>query len=303
MKVLICDPTTPEAIEEMRQAGIEVEVRDNISADELEASIPGYQGMVVRSRTKVRKNIIDAGKDLKVIVRAGVGLDNIDVAYAQSKGITVMNTPAASSTSVAELTIGYLFALARHIPQATASLKAKRWEKKRFKGEEIAGKTLGLIGCGRIGREVAKRAATLGMRVIFYDVLPVDIQDATQVGLDELLRSADYISLHLPLTEETRHMIGAPQFERMKEGVRIIQCARGGLIDEEALYEAIRSGKVGGAALDVFEIEPAVDNRLLELEEVIGSPHIGAATEEAQARVSAEVAAKLISFCRESFQG
>jgi len=301
MKVLICDPTAPEAIEEMRQAGIEVEVRDDISAQELEASIPGYHGMVVRSRTKVRKNIIDAGKDLKVIVRGGVGLDNIDVEYAQSKGITVMNTPAASSDSVAELTIGYLFALARHIPQATASMKAHRWEKKKFRGTEIQGKTLGLIGCGRIGREVAKRAAALGMRVIFYDVVPVDIPEATQVAFDEVLRTADYISLHVPLNDETRHMIGAPQFEKMKEEVRIVQCARGGIVDEDALYEAIKLGKVAGAALDVFETEPAVDNRLFQLDNVIGSPHIGASTVEAQGRVGMEVASLMIGFYKDRF--
>lgn len=300
MKVLVCDPIDQEAIDRMRREGIEVDVRPTITAKELEATIPGYQAMIVRGRTKVTRNIIDAAKELKAIIRGGVGVDNIDVDYAQSKGITVMNTPAASSASVAELTIGYIFALARYIPQATASLKANKWEKKRFKGEEIAGKMLGLIGCGRIGSEVAKRAAALGMRVILYDVVPVDAPDATQVSLHELLRRADYISLHVPLAEETRHMIGAPQFEKMKGGVKIIQCARGGIINEDALYEAIRSGKVAGAALDVFEIEPATDNRLLELDEVIGSPHIGASTVEAQSRVGAEVATKMIDFHRKT---
>ena len=299
MKVLICDPIEPEAIDQMRQEGIEVDVKADITPEELIATIPDYHGIVVRGRTKVTRKIIDAAKELKVIIRAGVGLDNIDMGYAQSKGITVLNTPAASSVSVAELTIGYLFALARHIPQATASLKANKWEKKRFRGEEIAGKTLGLIGCGRIGREVAKRAAALGMRVIFYDVISVDIPEATQVAFDELLRTADYISLHLPLTDETRGMIGAPQFEKMKKGVRIVQCARGGIIDEDALYEAIKSGKVAGAALDVFDIEPAIDNRLFELDEVIGSPHIGASTVEAQARVGIEVASLMINFYKE----
>jgi D-3-phosphoglycerate dehydrogenase len=299
MKVLICDPTAPEAIEEMRRTGIEVEVRDDISAEELEASIPGYHGMVVRSRTKVRKNIIDAGKDLKVIVRGGVGLDNIDAEYAQSKGITVMNTPAASSASVAELTIGYLFALARQIPQATASMKANRWEKKKFRGTEIQGKTLGLIGCGRIGSAVARRAHALGMKVIFYRRSRYEIDCAIQVPFKELLQSSDYISLHAPHTEETHHLLGREEFAMMKGGVYIVQCGRGGTIDEEALYEALVSGKVAGAALDVFETEPAVDNRLLQLDNVIGSPHIGASTVEAQARVGMEVASLMIDFYKE----
>lgn len=300
MKVLVCDPIDQEAIDQMRREGIEVDVRPTITDKELEVTIPGYRAMVVRSRTRVTKKIIDAGKELKAIIRGGVGLDNIDVDYAQSKGITVMNTPDASSLSVAELTIGYLFALARHIPQATTSLKAHKWEKKRFKGEEIAGKILGLIGCGRIGSEVAKRAAALGMRVICYDVIPDDILETTWVAFEELLRTADYISLHLPLTDETRGLIGRSQFEKMKKGVRIVQCARGGIIDEDALYKAIRSGKVAGAALDVFAAEPARDNRLFELDEVIGSPHIGASTVESQSRVGAEVAAKVIDFYREN---
>ncbi len=300
MKVLICDPTAPDAIAQMRKAGIEVEVKDDISPEALEATVPGYHGLVVRSRTKVRKNVIDAAKDLKVIVRGGVGLDNIDAAYAREKGITVLNTPAASSDSVAELTIGYLLALARQIPQATASLKAGKWEKKGFRGKEIQGKTLGLIGFGRIGQAVGKRAQALGMKVLFYRRTPTTVDYATQVSLKELLRSSDYISLHVPHSPETHHILGPQEFALMKDGVYIVNCGRGGTIDEEALYEALKSGKVAGAALDVFESEPPVDPKLLQLDNVIGSPHVGASTVEAQARVGGEVAALMIDFYKKN---
>ena len=301
MKVLICDPTDPESVERMRAAGIEVDVRDDISAEELMEVLPAYDGMVVRSRTKVRAPLIDKAKNLKVIVRGGVGLDNIDVEQARAKGITVLNTPAASSASVAELTIGYLFALARRIPDATASMRAGQWEKKAFsKGTEIAGKTLGLVGCGRIGQEVARRAAALGMNVIFTRRTPTELPYARQVSLDELVRTADYISLHVPYTPETHNIIGAPEFAKMKDGVYIINCGRGGTLDEEALYDAIVSGKVAGAALDVFADEKEDrGKKLFTLPQVIGSPHIGAGTVEATERVGAEVAELLINFCQE----
>ncbi len=301
MKVLICDPTDPEAIEQMRAAGIEVDVRDGISAEELPGVLPAYDGMVVRSRTKVRAPLIDAAPDLKVIVRGGVGLDNIDVDYARSKGVTVLNTPAASSASVAELTIGYMFGLARGIPQATASMKAGLWEKKRFKGTELAGKRLGLIGCGRIGQEVAKRAHALGMDVVFYRRTPAELDYAKQVALDELIRTSDYISLHVPHTEETHNVLDADAFAAMKDGVYIVNCGRGGTLDEDALFEAIQSGRVAGAALDVYAEEPSKDHKLFTLEQVIGSPHVGAATGEAQARVGAEVAELMVKFYKESF--
>jgi len=300
MKVLICDPTDVPAIERMRAAGIDVHVQDDISAEELLKVAPQFDGMVVRSRTKVTADLIDAATGLKVIVRGGVGLDNIDVKHAKSKGVTVLNTPAASSASVAELTIGYLFALARRIPDATASMRAGRWDKKVFgEGTEIAGKTLGLVGCGRIGREVARRAAALGMAVLFYDVVPVQLPEARQVSLDEILAAADYISLHVPYMPETHHILGAAQFEKMKDGVYIVNCARGGTVDENALYDAIVAGKVAGAALDVFADEK-VDRgaRLFTLPQVIGSPHIGAGTKEATERVGDEVADLLIEFCR-----
>jgi D-3-phosphoglycerate dehydrogenase len=275
-----------------------VDVRDDITPEELPSVIPAYDGMVVRSRTKVRQPLIDAAANLKVIVRGGVGLDTIDHEYAKSKGVTVMNTPMASSASVAELAIGFMFALARSIYKATASMKAEKWDKKAFEGDEIGGKTLGLIGIGNIGSEVAKRANALGMTVVAYDPYVKSAEGVELVTLDELLARSDYISLHLPKTNESANMIGKAQFEKMKNGVRIVNCARGGIINEDALYEALTSGKVAGAALDVFAEEPPTDWKLLKLDNVIGSPHIGAATKEAQGRVGAEVADKLIEFAK-----
>ncbi len=298
MKVLICDKTEQEYIDQMRAAGLTVDVRDNITPEELPSVLPNYEGMVVRSRTKVRQPLIDVCPNLKVIVRGGVGLDTIDHEYAKSRGIAVMNTPMASSASVAELTIGYMFALARSTYKATASMKAEIWDKKSFEGDEIGGKTLGLVGVGNIGRETAKRANALGMSVLAYDPYVKEADGIKMVALDELLSQSDYISLHLPKTKESAGMIGAEQFARMKNGVRIVNCARGGIIDENALYDSLVSGKVAGAALDVFAEEPPTDWKLLKLDNVIGSPHIGAATKEAQARVGAEVAEKLIAFAK-----
>lgn len=298
MKILICDRTEKEFIEKMRAAGLTVDVRDDITLEELPQVLPAYDGMVVRSRTKVRQPLIDVCPNLKVIVRGGVGLDTIDHEYAKSKGIAVMNTPLASSASVAELAIGYMFALARSIYKATSSMKAEKWDKKGFEGDEIGGKTLGLIGIGNIGREVARRAAALGMTVMAYDPYVKSAEGIQLVALDDLLMKADYISLHLPKTKESANMIGKEQFARMKAGVRIVNCARGGIINESALYEALTSGKVAGAALDVFNEEPPTDWKLLKLDNVIASPHIGAATREAQARVGAEVAEKLIAFAK-----
>ena len=298
MKVLVCDKTEKEFIEQMRAAGLTVDVRDDITPEELPDVLPAYEGMVVRSRTKVRQPLIDVCPNLKVIVRGGVGLDTIDHEYAKSKGIAVMNTPLASSASVAELTLGYMFMLARSLYKATASIKSEKWDKKAFEGDEIGGKTLGLVGVGNIGREVAKRASALGMTVVAYDPFVKELAGVKLVTLDELLAQADYISLHLPKTKESANMIDVAQFAKMKNGVRIINCARGGIIDESALYEALTSGKVAGAALDVFAEEPPTDWKLLKLDNVIGSPHIGAATKEAQARIGAEVAEKLIAFSK-----
>jgi D-3-phosphoglycerate dehydrogenase len=298
MKLIVCDPTDPKAVESMRSGGVEVDVRDDITAEDLEAAIAAYGAMVVRSRTKVRAPLIDQAANLKLIIRGGVGLDNIDVAYAESKGIEVRNTAAASSNSVAELTIGYLLALARPIAQATASMKAGAWEKKALsKGSELAGKTLGLVGCGRIGGLVAQKASALGMTVLFYRRTATDVPGAVQVPLDELFACADYISLHVPHTPETHYIVGANAFAKMKDGVCIVNCGRGGTLDEAALYDAILAGKVAGAALDVFEDEKEErGQKLIALDQVIGSPHVGAGTAEAKARVGEEVARIAVEF-------
>lgn len=299
MKVLICDKTEKEYIEQMRAAGLTVDVRDDITPEELMTTLPAYDGMVVRSRTKVRKDLIDVCPNLKVIVRGGAGLDTIDHEYAKSKGIAVMNTPLANSKSVAELAIGYMLMLARSLYKASETMKAEKWEKKAFTGDEIGGKTLGLIGIGNIGKETAKRAIAMDMTVVAYDPYVTEAPNGIKlVSLDELLAQADYISLHLPKTKESTGMIGAEQFAKMKNGVRIVNCARGGIVSEDALYEALTSSKVAGAALDVFNEEPPTDWKLAKLDNVIASPHIGAATREAQARVGAEVAEKLIAFSK-----
>jgi D-3-phosphoglycerate dehydrogenase len=306
MKVLICDPTAPDAIQALVDAGIEVDNRPDITAEELVRDAASYDGMVVRSRTKITPEVIDAATNLKIVVRGGVGLDNIDVAYAESKGIAVRNTPKASSDSVAELTIGYLLALARRIPQASSSMAEGEWKKKKLKGTEIAGKTLGLIGLGNIGQAVAKRADALGMDVLFYRRTPTEVPYARQVDLDTLLAESDYISLHVPKTPETTHILDASAFVKMKDGVRIVNCGRGGTLDEDALYDALASGKVAGAALDVYEdekVDPG-NPKLFELKDndgfrrVIGSPHVGASTGEGQARVGAEVGEILIDFAK-----
>jgi len=275
-----------------------VDTNFEITPEELPNVLPAYDGMVVRSRTKVRQPLIDVCPNLKIIVRGGVGLDTIDVDHARSKGITVMNTPKASSASVAELAIGYMFALARSLYKASATMKAEKWEKKAFEGDEIGGKTLGLVGIGNIGKEVARRATALGMTVLAYDPYVKAAEYVKLVSLDELLAQADYISLHLPKTKDSANMIDKAQFEKMKPGVRLINCARGGIVNEEALYEALTSGKVAGAALDVYAVEPPTDWKLAKLDNVICSPHIGAQTKEAQGRVAAEVADILIEFAK-----
>jgi D-3-phosphoglycerate dehydrogenase len=309
MKVLICDPVAPETIEALQDAGIQVDSRPDITPDELLRDAADYDAMVVRSRTKIRKEVIDAAPNLKVVVRGGVGLDNIDVPYAKEKGVEVRNTPKASSNSVAELALGYMLALARKIPQASMSMTAGEWKKKQLKGSEIAGKTLGLIGFGNIGGALGAKAAALGMNVIFYDVItPPDPGEAKQVSLDEVLAQSDFVSLHVPKIPATTNMLNAEAFSKMKDGVYIINCARGGIVDEDALADALTSGKVAGAALDVFfdeKVQPG-NAKLFALKDdngfnrVIGSPHVGASTVEGQSRVGSEVADILIQFYKDS---
>ena len=309
MRVLICDPVAPETIQALQDAGIEVDNRSDVTADELLQEIAAYDGMVVRSRTKVGSDVLDAATNLKIIVRGGVGLDNIDLPYAKTKGVLVHNTPKASSNSVAELALGYMLALARRIPQATMSMTAGEWKKKQLKGSEISGKTLGLIGFGNIGGLLGNKASALGMSVIFYDVItPPDPGEAEQVSLDEVLAQSDFISLHVPKLPATTNMLNAEAFAKMKDGVYLVNCARGGIVDEDALYDALASGKVAGAALDVFldeKVNPG-NPKLFELKDengfnrAIGSPHIGAGTVEGQVRVGTEVADILIDFYNEN---
>lgn len=301
-RVLVSDPLADAAVKAMQQAGLDVAVKTDLDPESLTREIASADAIVVRSATKVRQGIIDAGTNLKLIVRAGVGLDNVDVAYAQSKGIEVRNTPAASSNSVAELALGHLLSLARYIGRGTVSLKAGKWEKKALKGVEIDGKTLGIIGIGRIGQSLARKAHALGMRVIafdkFVDTSPIgDV--VTMVSFDTLLAESDFVSLHIPFDSEEGATIGETQLAKMKDGVRLVNCARGGVIDEVALAKALESGKVAAAALDVFATEPPDANGgLFQQENTSFTPHIGASTVEAQARVGNEAAQIVIAFAQ-----
>ncbi len=301
-KVLASDTLAAASIAAMRDAGLEVDEKTGLSVDELKAEIGAYDAIVIRSATKVRAEIIDAAANLKLVVRAGVGLDNVDVEYAKTKGVEVRNTPAASSNSVAELALGHILSLARHIGRGTASMKAGNWEKKQLKGIEIEGKTLGIVGIGRIGQMLARKAVALGMRVICHDAYLTEspIPDtAPMVGFDELIAESDFISLHIPFDPAVGATFGAVQFASMKDGVRLVNCARGGVVDETALVDAIQSGKVAGAALDVFESEPASpDHPLFSLDAVSFTPHIGASTVEAQTRVGREAAQIVIDFAK-----
>ena len=290
MKVIITDPIAKAGVKMLQDAGIEVDERPGLPPADLVQAIPAYDAIIVRSATKVTADVINAGKNLKVVGRAGVGLDNVDKKAADARGIKVVNTPAATSVTVAELALGHMLACARSIPQATQSLRDGKWEKKTFKGTELFGKTLGLIGSGRIGTELGKRAIAMGMSVLVYDPFIKESAVGKLVEFPDLLKSADYISLHVPKTEQTYHIINKESIAQMKKGVVIVNCARGGVVDEEALYEALKSGQVGAAALDVFETEPPKDLKLFSLPNVIGTPHVGAQTKEGQERAGIGIA-------------
>jgi D-3-phosphoglycerate dehydrogenase len=290
MKVFVSDPIAKEGIKILQDAGLEVLEKSGLSPQELAKEISDFDAIIVRSATKVTKEVIEAAKNLKVIGRAGIGLDNVDRDTAQQKGIKVVNTPTATSISVAELALGMMFAAARRIPQASVSTKSGKWEKKQFKGFELYGKKLGIVGIGRIGTELAKRAQALGMEVVAYDPNVQSHDHAHIVDLDTLLTTSDYITLHIPKTKDTTHILNKAAFEKMKQGVVIVNCARGGVVDEAALYDAIQSGKVRIAGVDVYESEPAKENRLFELDQVIATPHIGAQTKEGQARAGTQIA-------------
>jgi D-3-phosphoglycerate dehydrogenase len=290
MKVIITDPIAKAGVKMLADAGIEVDERPGLPPADLVQAIPAYDAIIVRSATKVTADVINAGKNLKVIGRAGVGLDNVDKKAADAHGIKVVNTPAATSVTVAELALGHMLACARSIPQATQSLREGKWEKKAFKGTELFGKTLGLIGSGRIGTELGKRAIAMGMNVMVSDPYIKECAVGKLCDFQDLLKSADYISLHVPKTEQTYHIINKESIAQMKKGVVIVNCARGGVVDEEALYEALKSGQVGAAALDVFESEPPKDFKLFSLPNVIGTPHVGAQTKEGQERAGIGIA-------------
>jgi D-3-phosphoglycerate dehydrogenase len=300
MKVLVSDNISPKGVAILKKAGLEVDVKTGMKPEELKACIGEYHGLVIRSATKVTAEIIDAAVNLRVIGRAGSGLDNVDKAAASKKGIVVMNTPGGNTITTAEHSVAMLFSVARLIPQATASMKAGKWEKKKFMGVELFNKTLGILGLGNIGSQVAKRAQGLEMNVIAYDPFLSEEKAKTlgirKVSLDDLFTLSDFITVHTPLTPETKGVVNAETIAKMKDGVRIINCARGGIINEQDLYEALKIGKVAGAALDVFEKEPPTDNPLLTLDSVICTPHLGASTEEAQENVALAVAEQIVDY-------
>lgn len=297
-QVLVADSIAEEGIQVLREGGLEVTVRTGLTQEELVREIPPYAGLMVRSATQVTEKILEAAASLRVVARAGAGVDNIDADAATRRGVVVVNSPGGNTIAAAELTMAHLLALSRNLPAAAESVRDGEWERGRFTGVEVFRKTLGLVGLGKIGSEVARRAQAFGMQVIACD--PYVSQEAAArlgvrlVGWEELLATSDYISIHCPLTEATRGLIGKAEFGRMKDGVRLINTARGGIVDEHALLAALNSGKVGGAGVDVFEVEPPGDHPLLAHPSVVGSPHLGASTEEAQVRVACDVAEQVV---------
>jgi D-3-phosphoglycerate dehydrogenase len=298
MKIFVADDVKESGLEPLKNAGFEVEKKTGLKGGDLLAAVADCAGMIVRSETKVTAEVMDAAKNLRVIGRAGVGVDNIDVKAATQRGIVVMNAPDGNTITTGEHTMALLVALARKVPPACASLKEGRWEKKKFVGVELFGKTLGIVGLGRIGRVVATRAKGFGMKIVAYDPFLAPEQ-AGELGiesasLDEVFARADFLTVHTPMTPETRGIVGAEAFAKMKRGVRVINCARGGLVDEDALLKALDAGLVAGAALDVFSTEPPpADHPLLHRDDVIVTPHLGASTTEAQEGVAVTVAEQM----------
>lgn len=298
-RILVCDPIAEDGIETLRQFGAHVDVRTGLSPEELRAIVNGYQALIVRSETKVTRDIIDAATNLQVVGRAGVGVDNIDIDAATEKGVVVVNAPTGNIISAAEHAIALMLALARHISAADASLRSGKWERSRFIGLEVRGKTLGIIGLGQVGSEVARRAKGLEMRVIAFDPF-VPEERARVLGVElvtkeRLLQESDFITIHTVLTEGTRKLLGEAELRAMKPNARIINTARGGIIDEAALEKALREGWIAGAALDVFEKEPITQHPLFQSSRVVVTPHLGASTAEAQERVAVDVAEQVIA--------
>ena len=289
-KILISDRIFEDGIKLLEERGYIVTRAWDIPKDELPKIVADYDVLIVRSATKVRGDLLDNAKSLKIIGRAGEGLDNIDFGKANARGITLLNTPHVSYMSVAELTIGHLLALARGIVQGTVTMREGKWEKEKLIGTEVNGKTLGIIGCGYIGKTVERLAIALGMNVLGVEECVYD----HFVPLAEMLPQADFVTIHVPLTPQTKHMISTKEFNMMKDGVMIIDCSRGGVVDQQALYQALLSGKVKGAAIDVFEEEPPKNSKLLKLNNVIATPHVGAQTYEAQLKASVQIAKAVI---------
>ena len=302
VRILICDSIHEDGVKMLKGAGFQVDLDTSITPEELIEKIPGYDAIVIRSRTKVRKDVLEAATNLKAVARAGVGLDNVDLAAAKELGVKVINSPEAPSNAVAELIIGLMFSLARNIAEADGTMKQGNWEKKRLTGFELRGKTMGIIGLGRIGELVAEKAKALGMKLLIYNRTRdrvrsmVEAMGAELVDIERVYKDSDIISIHLPATPETRHIVGSDQFEMMKPTAYIINAARGGLIDEAALKIALDEGKIAGAALDVYEEEPTRDMPLIGRANVVCTPHIGAGSVEASIGNSTIVAAKLIEF-------
>ena len=297
-RVLIADPVAESAVAKIRDAGLEVVIRNKDTDGPIEEQIKGFDCIVVRSATKVTKEVIASADSLKLVVRAGVGLDNVDLDAAKEKGVKVLNTPEAPTASVAEMVLALMFSLARRVAVADSTMKAEKWEKKKLSGTELWQKTLGIVGFGRIGYEVAKRALVLGMKVLAHDVIDIDeICDdigAERTDFDDLLKRSDYISLHVPLIPQTKGMIGERELDLMKESAFLINTARGGVVDEGALIKALDENKIAGAGLDVFEKEPPVEWGLAKHPKVVATPHLSSSTSEAQVRVGELTAEKVI---------
>jgi D-3-phosphoglycerate dehydrogenase len=300
MKVLVSDNLANEAIEKLKSTeGLDIEVKTGMSPDELKETIKGKDAIIVRSATKLTKDVLESADNLKVIARAGVGLDNVDVETAKAKGIEVVNTPGGTSIGVAELAMALMLTAARHIARADATMKKGLWEKKKLGGIELYGKTLGVIGLGRIGSKVAERAQAFEMKIVAYDPYLKDSR-YPMVSLDELLSMSDYVSIHIPATPETKNLLSKEQLSKMKDGAVLVNTARGGIVDEAALYEVLSAGKLRYAAFDVYGTEPPFPNKLIELDNFIATPHLGASTKEGQTRVGVQAAEKVIKILKEA---
>lgn len=302
-RVLVCDSIDQAGIDSMKRAGLSVDYRPEIKPAELVSSVRDYEVIIVRSRTKITKEVVDAAASAKIIARVGVGLDNVDVKAAEEKKIRVINAPEAASIAVAELAIGLMISLARSIPRADAESKRGNWIKKELMGTQLSGKYLGIVGVGNIGRNIGRMAKGLRMNLIGYDLYPINPEYIKETGMivtdiNTLLESADFVTCHVPSTPETKHMFNAERFAKMKPSAYLVNTSRGEIIDENALYEALKSGKLAGAALDVFEVEPPTNKQLLGLPNMVCTPHVGAQTREAQELASTVIAEKVIQILR-----